>query len=627
MPLQGMSIAMSLSGIQYFVQTSLQPSIVSALQNLSVPDNTIKAGNIMGAGNSRQLAGEGWPPPTQVAWGVNTVVALSQGRMSSFNPTFAAITQGPNGEFTLKLTAKNAVVNYTWVETYDLQHCSSYAPPGPNSGCTDQGSRRHQYDYQMGIGTFEVAIVFKLQYAANAWQLSFVSGTPTTSDLSPNIPAGSLLNHQEISGCFSVHVSSSTQQALEDTNLAGPVRAALEPLFGSIPASGRLTRDLAFDFALGPSGLSFPGDAGLAAGVSGTTIWNETVYPGTNPPQLALPSIPTDHHLSYDVSDYSINGLFWGFFSAGLLKTTASAANSPDPAYFNTSIFQGSPLQALYLAYPNAPLTYELSALSAPQVNFQPIYELTAQAINGMKPPLPPNVATELSVLEGLVFTSEPEFFAQLVNTLGETLADRYKTVIEKAALATTALVKHSNQAIMNVIAHGDTIQVLKFDVTETDSLDGFKLGISGTTQTLQFGFTIVPGLTTATFVSSPIPGIGNNGGFAYIWNLALQPQFANVAKAIGERGVALPRIQGFNFLFEEATVTLENGYANVLTDVKHVNESGAVYFQSKRRIQHGEPIVSSAAARWDYRVQGPAPRRPQPLLPAEWACLRRSSS
>ncbi len=127
----------------------------------------------------------------------------------------------------------------------------------------------------------------------------------------------------------------------------------------------------------------------------------------------------------------------------------------------------------------------------------------------------------------------------------------------------------------------GNTIPVITFAVSQTDTLTELALGVSGTTQTLQFVFKIVPSETTTTFVSSPISGI-NGGDFGMIWMSALQPVYAQEVAKMGTAGVALPRITGFDFLFDQAKITIEDGFVAVLTDVKHVSDTGLLYLLSK---------------------------------------------
>ncbi|HEV2761584.1 MAG TPA: hypothetical protein VGV38_01220, partial [Pyrinomonadaceae bacterium] len=254
----------------------------------------------------------------------------------------------------------------------------------------------------------------------------------------------------------------------------------------------------------------------------------------------------------------------------------------------NTSNYQNSPLQALYNAYPNTPMTADITATAAPTVTFAQVYDLTSLNLPGLKSQLPAEVYTSLQALSGQVYMNEAAFFQGLVNALGQQNADQYKTVIEGVALVVGGVVTHSIRVVLNVISGGQTVPVITFDVTETDVLQAFKLGVAGTTQTLQFYFQIVQPLTTTQFVSSTIPGV-NSGDWSFIYNWVLQPVFADEVAKMGENGVALPRVSGFNFLFTGATVTLQPGYASVLTDVQYASDAGVAYLASKRVAAPGD--------------------------------------
>jgi len=430
-----------------------------------------------------------------------------------------------------------------------------------------------------------ITVVFQFVFSNNDWQFNFIRAAVTTSGVSPNIPSNSIVNSQENSGCFSTQVSNATKTAVDTIDLSTPIQALLKPLFQSIPSSGNLTPDIVFQFPIGPSGLTFPGSSGIAAGITGEVTYKGTAYAGSNPPQLSVPPIPANNHLNYYASDYTFSALMWAFFEEGDLVATATPGNIPDPAALNTSNYNNTPLQALYTAYPNLPMTANIKALVAPTVQFKQIYDLTAANIGGLQNQLPPAVYTQLQVLKGSVFMDEPSFLAALVNALGQANAGQYKTVIEGVAQVVGAVATHSDQVILNVVDTGNTIPVITFNVSQTDVLQGFALGISGTTQTLQFAFQIVSPLTTTQFVSSPIPGI-NSGDFSYIWNWVLQPVYGLEVAKIGQAGVALPRIQGFNFLFNKANITLASGYANVLSDVQYVTDDGVKYLMSKQLVE-----------------------------------------
>lgn len=570
MSLQGITVAVSPSGASYFANVLLASKIIAAFNaGLKIPDNTINVPDIL-LGSGKGIS----------SWAKNITIGLQSGSLSGFNPSYTSLTQGDGGQFTMVLTASNFKVDYKWNEQYDNEVCGFT--------CVKQGHVNNTYDYSVGIGTLTVTIVFEFEYSNNAWTLTLISATPDATDLTPNIPSGSIVNQQDYAGCFKTTASDSTKKAVETIDFASAIKDAVKTPFGSIPSTGKLTSQIAFNFPMGPSGLNFPDDTGIATGVTGDTTYNGTEYPGTNPPQLALPPIPTSKHLQYYASDYTFNSLFWAFYESGLLVATATPANVPDPAALNTSNYQNSPLQALYNAYPNTPMTADITATAAPTVTFAQVYDLTSLNLPSLKSQLPTEVYTSLQALSGQVYMNEAAFFQALVNTLGQQNADQYKTVIEGVALVVGGVVTHSIRVVLNVISGGQTVPVITFDVTETDVLQAFKLGVAGTTQTLQFYFQIVQPLTTTQFVSSTIPGV-NSADWSFIYNWVLQPVFADEVAKMGENGVALPRVSGFNFLFTGATVTLQPGYAAVLTDVQYASDAGVAYLASKRVAAAGD--------------------------------------
>jgi hypothetical protein len=292
--------------------------------------------------------------------------------------------------------------------------------------------------------------------------------------------------------------------------------------------------------------------------------------------------MPSGKHLAYDVSDYSINSLMWAFFSAGELHQTVDPGDLPDPEVLNTGTYNNTPLQALYSAYPDLPMTAAIVAKTAPTMTFERIYVLTDTAYAALKLQLPPDVYTKLKGIVHQAFLREAEFFTMLSNIIGQAPAGQYKTIIEAAASTVAAVATHSNRVVLNVVQAGEQIPVITFDIGQTDVLQNFVLGISGKAQSLKFDFQIIPSLTKAQFVSSVVTGV-DSGDFGFIWNMALQPAYAKTVATIGQAGVALPRIPGFDFLFNQAVVTVQNGYINVVTDVLHTNDAAMiVYLASK---------------------------------------------
>jgi LBP / BPI / CETP family, C-terminal domain len=378
-----------------------------------------------------------------------------------------------------------------------------------------------------------------------------------------------------------------TKAAVDTIDFSAAVNAAIRPLFSAVPSTGQITTDIAFQFQEGPAGLTFPGDAGIVAGVTGVAMYRGISFSGPNPPTLPTPSIPAAKHLSYDVSDYSLNSLTWAFFSAGSLQRNVGPGDIPDPAVLNTANYKDTPLQALYDGYPDQAMTATITATSAPIVTFEQVYVITDAAYAALRPQLHPDAYTKLGALLHQPFLSEAKFFATLANDLGQAPAGQYKTIIEAAALTDAAVASSAQRVVLNVVADGTQIPVITFDVSQTDVLQDLVLGASGAAQSLKFSFQIVPDLTATTYVSSTVNGI-DKSDFTFIWNWALQPAYAATMAMIGQAGVALPRIPGFDFLFDQASLTTQAGYINVITDVLHTTDAAMTMHLASKRIANG---------------------------------------
>lgn len=610
--MQAITVAVSPKGTAYFNNYWVLGVLATALkQPSSLADHNVSSQTI-GSYMDRK----------------NLRVSLTKGTLSGFSPKLTSFAQQNNGTFQLVFTGSNLSLKYEWNETYDYRY--DVSDLGTESWeRVSNGPLEFIQQVPTLTCTVTVGFRFNSSPAPGAWEVDLVDPKPTavaSGISSPTLPQASVLVWSKT--CLDMHIGEVEAKAISGmvNNFSAEIQNHFPAVFASIPASGKLTDSIKFDFGLGSSGLVFPNDnKGIKIGATGTATWNGTVYPGTNPPELELPPVPADHHLNYRISDYSINAVFWAFYRAGLLETVATQANTGgNSSVLTTNTFRGSPAHAIYDKYPNVPMTATITALSAPTVALKSVYEPTEERLEAIRPKLPKEILAKLQGITSSIYVSESAFCTDLVNYLGQADADQYKTILERSVQEVAAVVTHSNRVIMNVLVTGNPVTVLTLDISETDTLEQFVLGHNEakTTQTLQFVPSVIPELTNATFVSSPLRGIDVQS-FGYIYNLALQPVFAAVATAVGKAGVALPRIKGFNFLFDKATIDLEQGYASVLTDVMHANDNGVLYFQSKRRIQPGEPIVWPAIPRKNRSA--PPPKRPLPPVPAEWPSLNQS--
>jgi hypothetical protein len=93
---------------------------------------------------------------------------------------------------------------------------------------------------------------------------------------------------------------------------------------------------------------------------------------------------------------------------------------------------------------------------------------------------------------------------------------------------------------------------------------------ITAQVQTLQFvDFTHVS--YAATFKSSTVPKFPPGTDFAdLIWPVAGEPRYDEAMGAVGMIGLPLPIMSGFHFLFEDAELSIQEGYVSVLAQVEY---------------------------------------------------------
>lgn len=156
-----------------------------------------------------------------------------------------------------------------------------------------------------------------------------------------------------------------------------------------------------------------------------------------------------------------------------------------------------------------------------------------------------------------------------------------YAASIEKCIALPGIIATHTVRCVLNVLQAGTPLPVITFDVAQTFAMQALELGVStaARTQSLVFDFLqpddIFP---VPAFVSSTLRGI-NNADFGDIWD-ALRPNWQTTFAAIGTAGVPLPRIPGFEFLFDKATVSIEaatpgaDGYVSITTDLSYSPEA-----------------------------------------------------
>ncbi len=557
--MQAITIAIGKKGIELFTEQLVAGKAVALLQKLKPVDKTMPIDDF-------DDQGAGW---TQFCSEIE--IYLTNGSFTSFEPGYQSVGQlnagSPAGsQFDLRLVATSFHADYDWRETYHEVYCTRK--------CYEYDYDR-SYSYSPGFGSLavELTLAFLFDSSKNSYSIETVDTDAETSNVSANIPSQSIINAQVNDGCFKTRVSEATAASIADVDFATPIDSLFPPLLASIPASGKLTDDITFDFELGDSGLGFPlgrdgeNHDGITIGATGVASYKGQAYDADDKPTLPIPAVPTDaedHHLNVYVADWAINGLNWAYYHAGLLDVTVQPFDLPNPAALKTDTY-ASWIPA-FQQYGKSAMSAEIKPLVAPLTAFQPVYLFTTEVMGELESQLPSDVYTKVKGFDGDGFVNRSDLEEQLANT---GIDAQYFPTIENAAEARGMVTTQDMELQLDVQNGDDPAPNLIFDLRRVDIQTDLALGIaeSGQAQTLQFSF--LNASNSATFRSTTIPGFDETSFGQLIWPVVGESAYAEAMQGLGEQGVPLPIMQGFQFLFQEATLSVQDGYVSIQAQVE----------------------------------------------------------
>ena len=331
----------------------------------------------------------------------------------------------------------------------------------------------------------------------------------------------------------------------------------------SIAASGKLTQDTTYDFAVGDAGLTFPDGEGLAIGITGTVKYNTETFPGTPPAGLPVPPPPADeHHLQLYVSSYEMDALYWAFWKAGDLNATVQAGDLQDPDILKCRTYENS-IRA-FKPYAANTMEARIVPKSAPTTSFQKVWVVTHAALTLLQPQLPSDVYTLVDELQGNAYVALTDLQADLAS-----IDPKWYAAIESATAAAGMVMTHDLEFVLTIQTAGAPQPNVVFDLARTDILQNLGLGRTGAAQTLTFGFVHVG--YDATFVSSTVPNFAREEGAAFgisVWPVVGEPYYDEAVADVGKAGSPLPMMSGFSFRFADASVSIQEGYVSILAQV-----------------------------------------------------------
>lgn len=562
--MQTLTIAIGQAGIDFFCRQYLSPRLQDLIRSMPVPDRLIDVGSFHGSGSGMGIDYS------------NVKVALSSGYLQGFSPVYRSVTQLASGnpagcEFDLEFAASAFTAQYQWHETGKAKECIQNI-----SGTVSCQSRNidHTYDYAPGFSGLQVQVIAAFQFDATSQTYNVVErrSVATPGDVSANIPSSSVVRN-EIQGCTTTEVSATTREAVSHLDFSALINQIMPASLRSIPSSGNLGHDIVFEFGLGESGLGFDTAAdrnGLQVGVTGRVRYKGEAYPVPAPAPLGLPPIPAasdPNYLQTYVSSYSINGLQWGCFKAGLLHTTATTGNIPNPDALHCATYAPA-VEALSGEYVDDDMYAEIVSAEAPTTTFQSVWEMTdavllrVAAIPGITATMP-----AVSKLRGRSYLTQAELEKALA---GRQVSPAFIADVVDCARQSGMVMRQTLQFTVFIDDEKGELPKIEFSVSRIDFLTNLRLGLApaSTAQTLKFDYQ--KNISTTTFLSSTVPDFADEVGdqFGSILWTVVESQYDDCLRRMGAEGVPLPMMQMFHFVFEEAEVSIQQGFVSIKAKV-----------------------------------------------------------
>ncbi|HNE29514.1 MAG TPA: hypothetical protein PLW66_10110, partial [Saprospiraceae bacterium] len=460
---------------------------------------------------------------------------------------------------------------YKWNEAYNWLSQGWSRGRGGSHHFESTGSSNDNFHYAPAIGslTIPIAIQFVFSQANNEWEMNVRPfDLPPIQNMQYKLPRNSILNNQ-VSGCSGNHANDTTMQMLSAIDFATPINGLITGTLASIPGSGNLGNGIQFDFSVGDAGLAFPNNDGIQIAVKGGASYQGTAYDAPPPAPLPLPVPPGDadeHHLYLYVSSYEVDALAWAFFKAGQLDLLVQPDQIPNPEALKVKSYVS--MESALQPYEAFVMFAQIEQNTAPATSFQTVYYFDTAVMNQLKNQLPASIDQLIQALQGNAYVSQTDLDNFLQSA---TVPASYFSVIADAGKI-SAMVLTQDLNFTLLIQNGQTdAPNIKFEVKRVDILTDLALGISPSkTQSMQFGF--ANATNVCTFQSSSIPGFNGDVFAQIVWPVTAEYNYAANLVKLGQEGVPLPIMQGFQFDFENAQLSLQEGYVSILANVLYLN-------------------------------------------------------
>ncbi|BBB92574.1 MAG TPA: hypothetical protein PKA28_03900 [Methylomusa anaerophila] len=542
--------AVSQKGMKYFFATIMADTIKNCLAGQTIShENIPNTGKIVG---------------TYIE---NINIDMDNGATSNVSVASNdnAFIQSDSGKFTMSFLASFDVSFEKWHEKG--RYCVPSNPPDVVSFDDDCRDKFHFH-----VGNLEYKIDLSLSVSKGNFVIDVTKVTQgTIQESNIHIPDDSEIAGIEGNSCVPGRfLSGINTHFVAGIDFANNIKNALNTNLATIPNSGHLTDKIVFFFA--PDQIAFPKDGDgnyyTQSSVSGQVTYNGAAYPGQIPSVPPQPDNVPGKHIHFNATDYVFNGLFWGFYNDGRIKLEVVKNMLADPQELNTSYYKDT-YPAIFKFAPNCDMVVDVAAIQAPTQQNQTAYEITDTTIQNLTSKVPADVLKTLTDdMKGGIYIGIDNFNSDLNTYLGADNFKLYGSLIDIQSQTVASVVSHSMSFDVYALMPdtGGNVQktfMFEANVSQTDYLNQYVLGVQGNAQTVQFYFNLHD--ANATVVKSNVPGLQDD--FNNFWLFVIRPEMAKTIQKMGDTGVALPFVKGF--LFENATVNLFEGYTSIASDIK----------------------------------------------------------
>ena len=551
--MQAITIAIGKKGIDYFTRNLMAGAALEALGKLR-PENR-----------------EGISVDDFRDFSVDykeITISLLEGKLKGFSPTFVGVRQLKD-EFEMELVAKDFEASFQWHERY-LQ-CWNF-----NGEPIEELRQRKIDDFSLEVQSLSTkpTLSFKYDEKNRSYSIKVARVTTPRPSVTSKVPRDSIVNKQTSAGCFGRKCSEMTATSIAKINFSGPLKEIFKGVLKSIPASSKLTPDIAFSFEIGDSPMTFPKGQGIQIGATGVASYRGKAYSAEPKPKIQVPPVPDDakhdHHLTVYVSDWAFNGLKWTYYKSGRLDLTLRPSDLPKKETLEADTYAKQ--FSAFEQYRGSDMTARIKPLAAPSTSFRAVYLFLDKVMNTLKAKLPPRTFGKLADIKNHGFVSLEDLRTKLTSLgVDKSHHQEIGRVAERRGMVTTQDlrfqidIENGQKPAPNII----------FDLKRADILTDLKLGIQGKkTQTLKFTF--LNSYTKADFRSTTIPGfeVDHEKFATLIWPKVGEKRYAEAMRGLGKLGVPMPIMEGFQFRFAQAETRIEDGFVSISAQVRFVPKS-----------------------------------------------------